>query len=299
MVLPGSADASLAPKMGADKHAPWSHSADPRTAATTILLSFSSEQWNKVQRVEDVLASPSSHSGFGCNCLLQLVASLDGRAVKMIVDTGATVNLLHERHVNSLMTPVRVPPLPIKDVSGNTQLLNRKLSVTLEINGYPYTFDFFVTPCIPADALLGIEAIREAGWLIDPIGRSLIHKNTCAAPIAFGTVSACRCIGLCGIRIIYSSTYVEADSCVSANFGRFSPKRFLLLDSNTSSFSASSWRPNLGGCHFKNPSSSFIVQCKPGTSLDPSRQPSGVLGFFAPSLLHHHPRHPLVGKSTK
>ena len=181
--MPGLADASLAPKMGADTSVHWEHSADPRTSASTILLTVPTERWDEERGVENVLASPSPHSNLGCNCLLQLVASLEGRAVKMIVDTGATVNLLHEKHINSLMTPTHVPPLPIKDVSGNTQLLDRKLSVTLEIDGYPYTFDFFVTSSIPADALLGIEAIREAGWLIDPIGRSLIHKTHALPPL--------------------------------------------------------------------------------------------------------------------
>ena len=82
------------------------------------------------------------------------------------------------------MTPHKVQPLPIRDVNGNVQFLKSKLTLTLEMNGFPCTFDFYITTQLPADALLGIEAIKEAGWLIDSVGRSLIHKTHALPPLS-------------------------------------------------------------------------------------------------------------------
>ena len=53
----------------------------------------------------------------------------------------------------------------------------------MELNRHPYVFDFYITPTLPGDALLGMDAIVDAGWIIDPINRILLHKTHALPPI--------------------------------------------------------------------------------------------------------------------
>ena len=73
--------------------------------------------------------------------------------------------------------------ISVSDISGNSQKLDEIVTVPLELSGYPHVFDFYVTPTLPGDALLGMDAIIEAGWIIDPIDRVLLHKTHALPPI--------------------------------------------------------------------------------------------------------------------
>ena len=73
--------------------------------------------------------------------------------------------------------------ISVSDISGNSQSLDEIVTVPLELSGYPYVFDFYVTPTLPGDALLGMDAIVEAGWIVDPIDRVLFHKTHALPPI--------------------------------------------------------------------------------------------------------------------
>ena len=80
-------------------------------------------------------------------------------------------------------TRATVDPVSVSDISGNLQKLSEIATVPMELNGHPYVFDFYITPTLPGDALLGMDAIVDAGWIIDPIDRILLHKTHALPPI--------------------------------------------------------------------------------------------------------------------
>ena len=73
-------------------------------------------------------------------------------------------------NIAKAMHTTAVPePISVSDISGNLQKLTEIATVPLELSGYPYVFDFYISPTLPGDALLGIDAIIGAGWIINPI----------------------------------------------------------------------------------------------------------------------------------
>ena len=82
-----------------------------------------------------------------------------------------------------MQTRATVDPVFISDISGNLQKLSEIATVPLELNGHPCVFDFYISPTLPGDALLGMDAIIDAGWIIDPIDRILLHKTHALPPI--------------------------------------------------------------------------------------------------------------------
>ena len=83
----------------------------------------------------------------------------------------------------AMHTRAATEPISVSDISGNSQKLSEVVTVPLELSRYPYVFDFYVTPTLPGDALLGMDAIVEAGWIVDPIDRLLLHKTHALPPI--------------------------------------------------------------------------------------------------------------------
>ena len=52
-----------------------------------------------------------------------------------------------------------------------------------DVNAYPYVFDFYLANTLPADAIIGIDGIVEAGWVIDVFNRCLYHLTHALPPI--------------------------------------------------------------------------------------------------------------------
>ena len=120
-----------------------------------------------------------------CRCLPTLRVIANNQILHIIVDTGATINLMNTDIARSMHTRAATAAISVSDISGNSQKLDEIVTVPLELSGFPYVFDFYVTPTLPGDALLGMDAITEAGWIIDPIDRILIHKTHALPPIRF------------------------------------------------------------------------------------------------------------------
>ena len=118
-----------------------------------------------------------------CRCLPTLRVVANNQILHIIVDTGATINLINTNIAKAMHTKAAAEPISVSDISGNLQKLNEVATVPLELGGYPYVFDFYVTPTLPGDALLGMDAIIEAGWIVDPIDRLLLHKTHALPPI--------------------------------------------------------------------------------------------------------------------
>ena len=118
-----------------------------------------------------------------CRCLPTLRAVANNQVLHIIIDTGATINLMNTSIAKAMHTAAVAEPISVSDISGNVQKLSEVATVPLELSGYPYVFDFYITPTLPGDALLGMDAIVEAGWIIDPIDRVLLHKTHALPPI--------------------------------------------------------------------------------------------------------------------
>ena len=118
-----------------------------------------------------------------CRCLPTLRVVTNNQVLHIIIDTGATINLMNTNVAKAMHTRAATIPISVSDISGNSQRLNEIVTVPLELCGYPYVFDFYVTPTLPGDALLGMDAIVEAGWIVDPIDRVLLHKTHALPPI--------------------------------------------------------------------------------------------------------------------
>ena len=129
------------------------------------------------------------HSLSLCRCLLKVETQYGGRPFRMIVDTGATVNLVRKDWLEVTADPVEVTPVPILNVTGTTTLMRQQVTLLLELNSYPYAFDFYVADNLPADAILGIDAIVEAGWIIDVFRRCLYHLTHAIPPVPLAPCS--------------------------------------------------------------------------------------------------------------
>ena len=118
-----------------------------------------------------------------CRCLPTLRATANNIVLHIIIDTGATINLMNTAIAKVMHTRATVDPVSVSDISGNLQKLSEIATVPMELNRHPYVFDFYITPTLPGDALLGMDAIVDAGWIIDPIDRILLHKTHALPPI--------------------------------------------------------------------------------------------------------------------
>ena len=124
-----------------------------------------------------------------CRCILHLQTTYNDQALRCIIDTGASVNLISQRFITPLHTLVKVPVFEIKDVNGRVQQLDTRVALTLDFAGSPYSFDFYLSRLLPADAILGLEAIIESGWLIDAIHRQLLHVYHALPPLPLAPCS--------------------------------------------------------------------------------------------------------------
>ena len=96
-------------------------------------------------------------------CLPTLRAIANNQILHIIIDTEATINLMNTNIAKAMHTRAATIPISVSDISGNSQSLDEIVTVPLELSGYPYVFDFYVTLTLPGDAFLGMDAIIEAG----------------------------------------------------------------------------------------------------------------------------------------
>ena len=168
---------------------PWRDPASSRLPLASLVLT--SPQSSSDQRAREIHGRNTSESSLTykirkqtlCRCLPTLRAVANNQILYIIIDTGATINLMNANIAKAMHTRAATDPISVSDISGNSQRLSEIVTVPLELSGYPYVFDFYVTPTLPGDALLGMEAIIEAGWIVDPIDRVLLHKTHALPPI--------------------------------------------------------------------------------------------------------------------
>ena len=118
-----------------------------------------------------------------CRCLLFLHTVYRGRTLRLVIDTGASVNLISAAVLDHSHTRHKVPSFDITGVNGNTQALAEQVELAMDLSGYPYAFSLYVATRLPICAILGLDAIIEAGWLVDAIHRRLLHVHHALPPL--------------------------------------------------------------------------------------------------------------------
>ena len=119
-----------------------------------------------------------------CRCLLFLHTVYRGRTLRLVIDTGASVNLVNAAVLDTAHSRYAVEPFEIKGVSGQRQTLTTKVEMAMDLSGYPYAFALYVATNLPICAILGLDAIIEAGWLVDAIHRRLLHVHHALPPLS-------------------------------------------------------------------------------------------------------------------
>ena len=99
------------------------------------------------------------------------------------------MNLVCRDRLAPTVDPVEVPSMPVTTVTGATEHLHQQVTLLMELNTFPYVFDFYVVERLPADALIGIDGIVEAGWIIDVFRRCLYHLTHAIPPVPLAPCS--------------------------------------------------------------------------------------------------------------
>ena len=118
-----------------------------------------------------------------CRCLLFLHTVYRGRTLRLVIDTGASVNLVNAAVLDQAHSRYQVAPFEIKGVNGQRQTLTMQVEMAMDLSGYPYAFSLYVADNLPICAILGLDAIIEAGWLVDAIYRQLLHVHHALPPL--------------------------------------------------------------------------------------------------------------------
>ena len=171
----------------------WDHPADSRAQEHTAHVALAQPIGATTLGLSETTASTApSKQDFGpvvdpgkelCKCLLTVQATSGESELSIIVDTGATLNFIHPRFRSHLQEEAKVRPLLVKSVHDERRVVDTRGVLTLDIGGYPYVFAFYIIPHLPMDAILGMDAIAEAAWVIDATARHLYHHNHALPPI--------------------------------------------------------------------------------------------------------------------
>ena len=137
--------------------------------------------WIAAASTHNVMMAPHHHHP--CRCLLQLSTVHNSQTLRLIIDTGASVNLVEPMVLSQTDPQTDIAPIGIRGVAGQRQTLTRRTALTLDIHNHPYAFEMHIAPELPVHALLGLDAIIEAGWVVDAIHRQLIHVYHALPPI--------------------------------------------------------------------------------------------------------------------
>ena len=92
--------------------------------------------------LEPVVPSP-------CRCLLFLHTVYRGRTLRLVIDTGASVNLISAAVLDQAHARHKVPSFDITGVSGQVQTLGEQVELAMDLAGYPYAFTLYVAADLP------------------------------------------------------------------------------------------------------------------------------------------------------
>ena len=194
---PGKTPAALAEADG-DLHYKWRHSADSRREQPPLAYVALVQSVPSVERaIYSVALSTDSEADTQskvqvrgkqenpCKCLPKLMATYNDTTLELVIDIrGATLNFVNTTFQPLLQQVTQVPPIAVKSVHNDNKTIDTKGLISLEIGGYPYVFTFYVMPHLPMDALLGMEALTEAAWVLDLTRRFVYYTYHALLPIA-------------------------------------------------------------------------------------------------------------------
>ncbi|XP_061369480.1 uncharacterized protein LOC133312325 [Gastrolobium bilobum] len=140
--------------------------------------------WGMEQRNESrVDAALHSLSGTGNPRSLQLLASLKGKKVEVLVDSGSSHNFVRHQFVDELQLPIiRISKMRVFMGNGDFLLCNAKCpNVKLSIQGQEFTVDLWVVDLNLLIVVLGMQWLSQLGRVThDYAGMSMefAHKGS-------------------------------------------------------------------------------------------------------------------------
>ena len=108
-------------------------------------------------------------------------------------------------------------PFLVKSVHDERRIVDMRGVLTLDIKGYSYVFAFYIIPYLPMNAILGIDAIAEAAWVIDATVRHLYHHNHALPPIPLAPYRHTASLAYAPRGDHYFALYIAIDSYLIAN----------------------------------------------------------------------------------
>ena len=200
----------------------WNHPADSRAQEHSAYVALAQpigampiglgETTTSVAIGKQNLGPPTDLAKDLCKCLLTVQATSGEAELNIIIDTGAMLNFIHPRFRSHLQEEAKVRPLLVKSIHDERRVVDTRGILTLDIAGYPYVFAFYIIPHLPMDAILGIDAIAEAAWVIDATARHLYHHNHALPPIP-----------LAPCRHTASLAYAEEETIISPSTWQWIP----------------------------------------------------------------------------
>lgn len=129
--------------------------------------------------LEDPYPHISLHalSGLPSSDTFRLYGELNHARITVLVDSGSTHNFLQPRIAQFLHLPVR-PTQPLRVLVGNGSILNCDQlcpDTPLSLQGHHFSISFHLLPISGADAVLGIEWLKQLGPVVTDY-TSLIMK---------------------------------------------------------------------------------------------------------------------------
>ena len=92
----------------------------------------------------------------------------DKGTLRLLIDTGAQVSLIHPAHVQRLgLLPVRIQPIHLQGVTGERVTMSHQVTATLKIGPHHIQECFFVADIGEFQALLGIEFLTYNNIVLD------------------------------------------------------------------------------------------------------------------------------------
>ena len=112
-----------------------------------------------------------------CNSLFQVHTVYEGKTLSIVVDTGFTLNLLFSKLGSDTVERTKVAPIVIMMASRAIQHLTEKVTLVLEFRGGPYLFDVYLIDALPADGLLEMDGMDDAGWVVLVPEKAIYHMT--------------------------------------------------------------------------------------------------------------------------
>lgn len=125
------------------------------------------EESPAVSDIEEPLIKLQVLSDLSTIRTMQLKGVFNKRLVHVLVDSGATHNFIHPTLLKNLKSPVsNLLPLNVMLASGARMKTQGEVSVTLQLQQYEFSADFYILPISGCEIILGASWLKSLGDIL-------------------------------------------------------------------------------------------------------------------------------------